>query len=664
MEFFLCYNKNGDKMDDFYLQENFEKIKKYIIYFFILVGITAVVLIALKLFENPYKNSEKLAIKAAETYVKNNNIIVASELYIPLEKLSFINNTDLCKTSSGVIVTNVKGSLKYQAYLKCDDYETKIVNNKGKIIELVGDTVITLNSGELFKDPLYNLKDEARVEIVSNVATKPGIYTVKYCAYVEDKLREVIERRVIVSESDKEKTITGLINKEVPVLNLIGDKNIYLSLNSKYKEPGYKAYDYKDGKISRDVQVTGKVDTTKIGIYTITYKVTNSRGVTVIETRNVNVVQKKANFDIELKSSFVENKAIITLNIIGDEYSYSIDPVGTKCIYKTCTAEVKNNGTYKFKIYDTNMNEYISEIKVDGIDDQAPTGTCTATVTSKKGTIVVSASDNKGIGSYTYIIDGSRIENQTTDVYEVAKEIKNASVEIKDISGNTTKLTCDVEIKKVTSDMSSVTVATETLPCKAGSDQTLNDALKAKVTAARRKTRAGVVAAATYLAADLGYRIEYFWAGKYDYEGLNPKWGCEMKWWDRKVCSQKSSGDTCIYGMDCTGFTKWAFVNAGFDANLIPRSSQQSSNWGTVKPAYFTFDNPSKVEPQSGDILYTPGHVGLIIGVDDKLIKLAQLTPRSLSIDFIYKDTGKSVDNKTNFTGFVALDEFYQTYGE
>lgn len=651
-------------MDGFYLQENFEKIKKYIIYFFILVGIIIAVFIALKLFENPYKNSEKLAIKAAEAYVKNNNIVVTGELYIPLEKLPSIDNTDLCKTSSGVIVTSVKGNLKYQAYLKCDDYETKIVNNKGKIIELVGDPVIILNNGELFKDPLYILKDEARVEIISNVTTKPGIYTVKYCVYVEDKLQETIERRVIVSESDKEKTITGLINKEVPVLKLIGDKNIYLSLNSKYKEPGYKAYDYKDGKISRNVEVTGKVDSTKIGTYTITYKVTNSRGATVIETRNVSVMQKKANFDITLESSFVENKAIITLNISGDEYNYSIDPTGTRCIFKICTTEVKNNGTYRFKIYDSNGNEYISEIEIDGIDDEVPTGTCTATVTSKKGTIVVSATDNKGIGSYTYIIDGSRIENQKTNVYEVAKEIKTASVEVKDISGNTTKLTCDVEIKKVTSDMSSVTMATETFPCKAGSNQALNDALKAKVNAAGRKTRAGVVAAATYLAADLGYRIEYFWAGKYAYEGLNPNWGCERNWWDRKVCSQKSSGDTCIYGMDCTGFTKWAFVNAGFDVSLIPRSSQQSSNWGTVKPASFNFDSPSKVEPQPGDILYTPGHVGLIIGVDDKLIKLAQLTPRSLSIDFIYKDTGKSVDNKTNFTGFVALDEFYQTYGE
>lgn len=651
-------------MDGFYLQENLEKIKKYIIYFFILVGIIIVVFIALRLFENPYKNSEKLAIKATEVYVKNNNIVVTSEIYIPLEKLPSIDNTDLCKTSSGVIVTNEKGKLNYQAYLKCDDYETKIVNNKGKIIELVGDPVIILNNGELFKDPLYILKDEARVEIVSNVTTKPGIYTVKYCAYVEDKLQEIIERKVIVSESDKEKTITGLINKEVPVFKLIGDKNIYLSLNSKYKEPGYKAYDYKDGKISRNVEVTGKVDSTKIGTYTITYKVTNSRGATVIETRNVSILQKKANFDIDLKSSFVEDKATITLSINGNDYNYSIDPMGNKCVFKTCTTEGKTNGTYKFRIYDIYGNEYIREIEIDGIDDQAPTGTCTATVTSKKSTIVVSASDNKGIGSYTYIIDGSRIENQKTNVYEVAKEIKTASVEVKDISGNTTKLACDIENKKVTSDMSSVTMATTTFPCQAGSNQALNAALKAKVNAAGRKTRAGVVAAATYLAADLGYRIEYFWAGKYDYEGLNSKWGCEMKWWDRKVCSQKSSGDTCLYGMDCTGFTKWAFVNAGFDANLIPRSRQQSSNWGTVKPAYFTFDSPSKVEPQPGDILYTPGHVGLIIGVDDKLIKLAQLTPRSLSIDFIYKDTGKSVDNKTNFSGFVALDEFYQTYGE
>ena len=56
-----------------------------------------------------------------------------------------------------------------------------------------------------------------------------------------------------------------------------GNKEITLELKEEYKEPGYIAT-LSEKDITKDVKVTGKVDTTQIGDYTLTYSVTNTKG--------------------------------------------------------------------------------------------------------------------------------------------------------------------------------------------------------------------------------------------------------------------------------------------------------------------------------------------------------------------------------------------------
>ena len=73
---------------------------------------------------------KELAIK----YIKENNIIINKETYIELSFLDEIEGTELCSNASGIIVNNKSGKLTYQPYLICEDYETKILNNKNKLI--------------------------------------------------------------------------------------------------------------------------------------------------------------------------------------------------------------------------------------------------------------------------------------------------------------------------------------------------------------------------------------------------------------------------------------------------------------------------------------------------------------------------------------------------
>ena len=75
-------------------------------------------------------------------------------------------------------------------------------------------------------------------------------------------------------------------------IRLLGEVTMYLEIGEKYKEPGYEAYDSIDGDLTKKVTVSGKVNSSKKGVYKIKYTVVNSRNITTTEERNVIVVER------------------------------------------------------------------------------------------------------------------------------------------------------------------------------------------------------------------------------------------------------------------------------------------------------------------------------------------------------------------------------------
>ena len=57
-------------------------------------------------------------------------------------------------------------------------------------------------------------------------------------------------------------------------------------------------------------------------------------------------------------------------------------------------------------------------------------------------------------------------------------------------------------------------------------------------------------------------KVNYFWGGKSSAAGVDPAWG-EL----REVTSSgsESSGQVRPYGLDCSGFVSWAFIQLGYD---------------------------------------------------------------------------------------------------
>ena len=436
-------------MDTIDFQDKFDALKKYIKYFLLLIPLIIIVIL-IKGCGTSYHKLENEVEKEALRYIQENNIPITGEQYIELSLLDEIEGTELCQKASGVIVKNENGQVKATAYLKCDDYESEIVKNKEKYATLNGDTIMLLNYGEAFIDPLYTLNKDVDIEVEGYVGKEPGVYTLKYLIYDKGNLEYTMYRKVIVTKSDKTSTISGIENKNIPTIILNGANEITLYKGEKYVEPGYKAVDYTDGKISRKVIVSpNKISTDKVSSYEITYSVTNSKGATAYKKRIVNVIERTSDLSVSLRKEEKEisNSSNLIIEVSGKSYSHMILPNGEKKVSSKYVYSVYANGDYRFKVFDIYGNSIVKEINVDSIDNIPPTGSCKAIVDSSGTKISVSASDNKGISGYSYILDNDKSDYVTTNNYENSKHADSVAVEIKDIAGNIAKVNCEVEKK-------------------------------------------------------------------------------------------------------------------------------------------------------------------------------------------------------------------------
>ena len=115
-------------------------------------------------------------------------------------------------------------------------------------------------------------------------------------------------------------------------------------------------------------------------------------------------------------------------------------------------------------------------------------------------------------------------------------------------------------------------------------------------------SRKNVVKAACSLVGE----VNYFWDGKSETLGWDTEWG-KMR---RVTASGSSStGTTRPYGLDCSGFVTWAFVNSGISSNSIGHGTvSQNANcsrilWRDAKPGDLAF---------YADL----SHVGIVAGRD------------------------------------------------
>ncbi|NQT82533.1 DUF5011 domain-containing protein, partial [bacterium] len=95
--------------------------------------------------------------------------------------------------------------------------------------------------------------------------------------------------------ADEKTRTVNVVDTGAPMIALLGDNPMTLDVGTPYAEPGYTATDNHDGDITLSVVVTGSVDHTVLGSYTLHYNVSDSSGNAADEkTRTVSVVDTGA----------------------------------------------------------------------------------------------------------------------------------------------------------------------------------------------------------------------------------------------------------------------------------------------------------------------------------------------------------------------------------
>lgn len=234
------------------------------------------------------------------------------------------------------------------------------------------------------------------------------------------------------------------------------------------------------------------------------------------------------------------------------------------------------------------------------------------------------------------------------------------------------------------------------LPCEKYSKKQadlLDDILENRIENAGFKTRAGVVEAARFLLFDFKYKIDYFFEngrlsggqnyvdgeGRYYHKGLylheskfaeidksfsGPAiWGCPLMNFEDYGYKYKN-GSYNSNGLDCSGFVAWAFINGGFDigdkgSGDNEKDDTEINDIGGEK-VFVTDELFESNKVKAGDLIGYWGHIGLIVGIDDKNIYVAESlwTFGGVAVNK-YKKT--EVDNL--FKQVILLDDLYKKDG-
>lgn len=553
---------------------------------------------------------------------KLNKIIIAIVILIIIVIIILISRSSTTGTVNDTAKIVLLGS------------EKEVVNQYGNYLERGYDIVDKKSSG-------YSVKIEGKVD--TNVT---GVYNVVYNLYSSDgKLLSSVTRQVYVMEDDLSSTRIFLKGNAIEYY-FIGD----------FKDSGAEAYRNADD-ISNFIRTDSNLNVNQVGSYTIEYYIAVGTAKKSIR-REVNIV------DLNINKSINKINHTINLTINIPEYDYIVLPNGgtnksSNIIYKYGLSELKDEYVFEVYLKSGSHKKYIikgSELGADTI-----TGSCSLSYANNTTTITMNVNDIKNVKKF-------RVSNidftGTTKV--VNGYYSKVTVGVYNYVNQVTTITCTGIIPTPTPSPTPVPTpepdntfneGIKTIrghsggskPC--GSDVTeANAELASEIEKYGLKTRAAVASAGLFL-ANYRYDIPYSWAGKRNETGLDPKWGCNG------------------WGMDCTGFVKWAFIQAGFPSNIIPRSAMEQSMWGSFNASRYLYrfnsDNvklAQKLRP--GDVVSTPTvHMGLVIGVDGAFVQVVQEST-GINVIKIRMDNGKlATGGDSGFTHFVLLQDFYDKYG-
>ena len=200
--------------------------------------------------------------------------------------IELTNNSNVNLNKLGDYEVTFESHEKYAINSK-KKVKVHVVDDKKPIITLKGDKEIIINYKEEYKEDGYTATDNYDGDITDKVTiqnnidnTKLGNYEVIYKVIDSSNNETTIKRNVIVKDTEK------------PIIKLNRNINSYVILNKNINLYDFTANDNYDGDITDKVTVEGTVNTKKVGLYKVAYKVKDSSdNETILET-TINVQKK------------------------------------------------------------------------------------------------------------------------------------------------------------------------------------------------------------------------------------------------------------------------------------------------------------------------------------------------------------------------------------
>ena len=154
------------------------------------------------------------------------------------------------------------------------------------VITLLGDATVSIEVGDTYIDAGATAKDNYDGDITSNIVTVSNVDTAIVGSYT-------VTYDVSDANGNAAITVTRTVNvvdTTAPVITLLGDDPVTLEVGDAYTDAGATATDNYDGDITSSIITVSTVNTAIVGVYTVTYNVSDASGNTAVELiRTVNV---------------------------------------------------------------------------------------------------------------------------------------------------------------------------------------------------------------------------------------------------------------------------------------------------------------------------------------------------------------------------------------
>lgn len=463
------------------------------------------------------------------------------------------------------------------------------LNGEDKIVVRFGSKFI--DPGAVAKDGFGNDVTEA-IKTYGEVNTNIlGTYRIVY--EIDYHGRKTLERTIVVEN----------IPIEDLEIKLNGDEVLYILKDNPYNEEGAYIYNKVDNLVlyNEVLSITSDLDTSTVGEYFVNYTLNHVSG-TISANRKIVI------YDIDsyiTPEELTTDKVIINLDFSKiNNYREVRLPDGTIVSNRIIDYEVEENDEYKFIIYLNDNKIFTKVINIDNIIDNYQ---CNGDVTTIGTKLMVTPTNN--IKEYKWNLDNNTYSG--SNIFNKNKTIKNATVELVFDDDKTYTVNCNITDKLLYHfkyDINNTKPFMRSNTYTPSDKARLDAILKQVVQEAGYGTRAGVVAAARFLVGGLDYKVPYQGASYYRRVGLN--------------IGQTGAWGSSGIGLDCYSFVVWARMQNGLPDN----SFYSGTKYSTAKEVNNIRVGDYLLTPCSGECKnpYNINHIGLVIGVDDNYIYVAE----------------------------------------